>query len=82
MLFMSRRHYDGEERITVLDRFAGLMNFLSEDRILIPFSYLVISLCVGAGMYQIIDSKPKNEIENKVYERGLEAVAYDLPRQR
>lgn len=77
---MSYHPEDGEER-TFLDYFASAMDFLSRDKILIPFSYAVIALGVGLGTYQLAlkDNSFKSEIRNA---QSLEAIAYDLPRQR
>lgn len=80
---MSRRLDDGEERHTMLDRFAGVMDFLSRDSILVPFSYVVICLGASFGAYQILNRETGNKVEQKMYEKSLESIAYDLPnRQR
>jgi hypothetical protein len=78
---MSRRLVDGEER-SLLDYFAGAMDFLARDKILIPFSYAVISLGSIFGIYQFVSRNEipaKSEIRNSP---NLEAIAYDPFRQR
>ncbi len=78
---MSRRLEDGEER-NLLDYFAGAMDFLAKDKILIPFSYVVISLGTIFGVYQFglrNEDSVRSEIRKN---QNLEAIAYDSYRQR
>lgn len=73
------RLLDGEDR-SILDYFASVMDFLSRDKILIPFSYGVVALGVCFGAYQIyLRENPKLESETL---GNLEAIVYSLPRQR
>lgn len=78
---MSLRTGD-EERTTVLDRFTGLMNLLSRDCFLIPFSYAVIASGVGFGVYHFINYESPNRVENRDTGNNLDYVAYGLNKRQ